>query len=221
MLILRFILGLIVFGLIMNQAEACGSHVQVVEPVYITDLKSVGSGHEGSSPSLDTINAAGQDSPKGASTSPSIGLVSRTGEIKEDTLPAELAPAAPYSKWWVTMPITSWHKENKDYNERNWGIGLEYKQTDSWSWVGGTYRNSFYKQSYYLGGVYAPLAFEMREVNITLGLLLGFFSGYDNKIVFLTPPVVQVEVFKKWGGDILMGDGFVGFSLKFNKGVLE
>ena len=178
---LRFLLFLILFSLIINQAEACGQNpVRVAESVDVTDLKSVGLGHEGSTPSLDTI-----------------------------------------SKWWVTMPITSWHKENKDYNERNWGIGLEYKQTDSWSWVGGTYRNSFYKQSYYLGGVYAPLAFEMREVNITLGLLLGFFSGYDNKIVFLTPPVVQVEVFKKWGGDILMGDGFVGFSLKFNKGVLE
>jgi hypothetical protein len=39
--------------------------------------------------------------------------------------------------------------------------------------------------------------------------------------MFLTPPVIQIEAFKKWGGDFLIGDGFVGFSFKFNKGILE
>jgi hypothetical protein len=125
------------------------------------------------------------------------------------------------SKWWVTVPITSWHKEDKDYNERNWGIGLEYVVSPSWSLVGGTYRNSFYKQSYYAGSVWTPLQFEIQEVTIKGGLLLGFFSGYENKVMFLTPPVIQVEAFKKWGGDLVIGDGFVGFSFKFNKGILE
>jgi hypothetical protein len=125
------------------------------------------------------------------------------------------------SKLWVTVPITSWHKEDKDYNERNWGIGLEYVVSPSWSLVGGTYRNSFYKQSYYAGGVWTPLKFEIQEVTIKGGFLLGFFSGYENKVMFLTPPVIQIEAFKKWGGDFLIGDGFVGFSFKFNKGILE
>lgn len=125
------------------------------------------------------------------------------------------------SKLWVTVPITSWHKEDKNYNERNWGLGLEYDVSPSWSFVGGTYRNSFYKQSYYAGGVWTPLKFEIQEVTIKGGFLLGFFSGYENKVMFLTPPVIQVEAFKKWGGDLVIGDGFVGFSLKFNKGILE
>lgn len=170
-----------VLALILPEAWADTSQVQVVEQVYTTDLKSVGYSHEGSIPSLDTN----------------------------------------ISKWWVTLPLTSWHKEDKDYNERNWGIGLEHKQTESWSWVGGTYRNSFYEQSYYAGGVWTPLKFEIQEVTIKGGFLLGFFSGYENKVMFLTPPVIQIEAFKKWGGDFLIGDGFVGFSFKFNKGILE
>ena len=207
MIILRVTLCLILFSLIINQAEACGqSPVRVAESVDARDLKSLDIGHEGSTPSLDTINAP---------------CVEEACSDRISNPQSELRLGASPSKWWVTMPLTSWHKENKDYNERNWGIGLEHKQTETWSWVGGTYRNSFYKQSYYLGGVYAPLKLEIREVNIKLGLLLGLFSGYENKIVFLTPPVIQVEAFKKWGGDLLIGDGFVGFSLKFNKGVLE
>ena len=184
MMLLRFILGLIAFGLIMNQSEACGQNpVRVAESADAPDLGSDAARHEGSTPSLDT------------------------------TLQAPMERQ--HSKWWVTIPVTSWHKEDKDYNERNWGLGLEHKQTETWSWVGGTYRNSFYKQSYYLGGVYAPLKFEIQEVNVKLGLLLGLFSGYENKILFHTPPVIQVEAFKKWGGDLLIGDGFVGFSFKF------
>src|SRR3990167_2624748 len=102
MILLRFILGLIAFGLIMNQAEACGqTPVRVVESVDTRDLKfassfgaqaSVDIGHEGSTPSSDTIN-----------------------------------------RWWVTMPITSWHKEEKPYNEKNLGIGFEYKFNNNYS----------------------------------------------------------------------------------------
>jgi hypothetical protein len=135
------------------------------------------------------------------------------------------------SDWWLVIPSTSWHESKKPYNEDNWGLGFEYVTSPSWSFVGGTYPNSFKERTFYLGGVYAPafLQLQTREILFKPGILAGYFTGYEHgRAIPIVSPSLQIEIEKKIGIGVLFGcdnfkckDGFIGFSLKFNKGIME
>ena len=153
----------------------------------------------------------------------------REGSIPSSTtnagVPKELA-----NPWWIIVSGRSWHEVDKAYEETNWGLGFEYKHNSRWSTVGGTYRNSFREQTYYLGEVYSPnfLQFHIREIHIKPGLLAGLLTGYANRVVVAVLPTLQVEISEKIGMDVLFGckdlkckEGVIGLSFKFNKGVLE
>ena len=126
------------------------------------------------------------------------------------------SPSLGTNKWWLTVPATSWHASKRRYNEDNWGIGLEYKTTNKWSMLAGTYQNSYNKQTLYLGANYTPWSFQWKNLNLNLGGTLFVASGYKSNLVILPIPTVQMEVDKKVGVDFFVGSSFIGFSLKFN-----
>jgi hypothetical protein len=65
---------------------------------------------------------------------------------------------------------------NKDFNSFNYGFGAEYQFSSVASLTAGTYRNSHYHQSNYIGAYWRPIAIGP----IHLGVVAGGFNGYTN-----------------------------------------
>ncbi|WP_254598321.1 hypothetical protein [Polynucleobacter arcticus] len=65
---------------------------------------------------------------------------------------------------------------NQDFNSFNYGFGAEYKFSSVTSLTAGTYRNSHYHQSNYIGAYWQPIAIGP----IHVGVVAGGFNGYPN-----------------------------------------
>jgi hypothetical protein len=89
-------------------------------------------------------------------------------DVIEPTLKNEL---------WLNPGLLSYHfDQDKDFNGFNYGIGGEYKFSSVASVTVGTFRNSNYDQSNYIGAYWQPVA--IGRVNI--GFVAGAFNGYPN-----------------------------------------
>jgi hypothetical protein len=88
-----------------------------------------------------------------------------------------LVESAPKSELWLNPGLLSYHfDQNKNFNSINYGFGAEYKFSTVASLTVGTYRNSYYRQSNYIGGYWQPLAIGP----IHIGVVAGGFNGYSN-----------------------------------------
>ncbi|HDR9236665.1 TPA: hypothetical protein QDB43_000350 [Burkholderia vietnamiensis] len=69
-------------------------------------------------------------------------------------------------------------KKEYDFNENNWGGGLEYTN-DVVGVMAGYYRNSLRDPSWYVLGRYTPLQFDLTSKDrLNLGIVAGALSGY-------------------------------------------
>ena len=76
---------------------------------------------------------------------------------------------------WISATTRSYHADREaGFNERNWGIGAEYELAPEWRAIGGTYKNSVFRRSNYVGLHWTPLRFG----NWRLGAIGGAVSGY-------------------------------------------
>jgi len=92
---------------------------------------------------------------------------------------------------WITASVASYHFDrSKDYNERNWGLGLERAVSENARLVAGAYRNSFYRTSAYAGIVYAPL----RVGVLSAGVVAGLVTGYQHTVSLGLAPTVLIEL---------------------------
>jgi hypothetical protein len=55
---------------------------------------------------------------------------------------------------WVNFGGLSYHIPAKNYNDANYGFGVEHALNDKWGVVAGTYYNSLRVQAYYVGARY-------------------------------------------------------------------
>lgn len=74
------------------------------------------------------------------------------------------------------------------YNETNVGLGVEQRLTADFSLNAGYYRNSFYKDTFYLGGSYTPLHLGP----VGLGTSFARVTGYQ-EIKWAVVPTIQYE----------------------------
>ena len=97
---------------------------------------------------------------------------------KATLLIALLCPVlATAGELWGTMMVGSKHlNTDRTYNERNFGLGLEYRLSDDWALVAGRYKNSVYGHSTYLGAAYTPLALSPW---LRAGIVAGAVNGYE------------------------------------------
>lgn len=80
------------------------------------------------------------------------------------------------SELWLNPGLLSYHfDQSKDFNAANYGFGGEYRFSSVASVTVGTYRNSNYHQSNYIGAYWQPIA--IGPVN--MGLVAGGFNGYS------------------------------------------
>lgn len=89
----------------------------------------------------------------------------------------EIIEPADKSEIWLNPGMYSYHFDrNKDFNSVNYGFGAEYKFSTVASVTAGTYRNSHYHQSSYIGAYWQPIAIGP----IHIGVVAGGFNGYPN-----------------------------------------
>ena len=110
-------------------------------------------------------------------------------------------PSDKNSKLWITTGFFSYHPNREaHYNERNTGIGMEYRFDEDQALALGHYKNSIRRESTYLQYVYTPL----KIGNIGLGGAVGIVDGYPRlrhgKFSPVLMPVANMT-FKVFGYD--------------------
>jgi hypothetical protein len=119
---------------------------------------------------------------------------------------------------WLVASVASHHYgkgSDKDYEQRNWGLGCEHRLTKNLDFVAGFYRNSVRIDSTYVGVVYAPLRFEM----LRFGLATILVSGYEREPIKAAFPVASIEG-RRMGANLLLvpqtssNVGAIGLQLK-------
>ena len=94
------------------------------------------------------------------------------------TAPVEAGELFPKSSW-INLGMYSFHgKEDVPLNNENYGFGLEYKYTPTQSITAGTFKNSDFEQSRYLGWYWLPLEWK----SLRFGGILGIIDGYSKAL---------------------------------------
>ena len=100
-----------------------------------------------------------------------------TSCIGETYGPVEIIAPTEKNTLWINPGLYSYHfDQSKDFNSVNYGIGVEYQFSSVASLTIGTYRNSYYQTSNYVGAYWQPLAIGPFHV----GVVAGGFNGYSN-----------------------------------------
>lgn len=116
---------------------------------------------------------------------------------------------------WLVISGASHHFGPGKYNETNTGLGVEINVNEDLSVLAGGYRNSYEKESYYLGAGYTPI----RIGQIRLGAVAGLFTGYVKKVTPVAMGLIAWEG-NKYGLNLLYlpkyrdFDGLVAAQLK-------
>ena len=102
---------------------------------------------------------------------------------------AESAP-----KTWVTVGGVSRHFDRaKNFNEQNFGLGVERDITPDIRLIGGFYKNSVRRQTFYGGLAYTPTSI----AGARAGVIVGAANGYPNRngggVFPIVSPVLMIE----------------------------
>jgi hypothetical protein len=87
----------------------------------------------------------------------------------------------------IVMHLTSKHISEKKYNEVNPGIGLRYQGV-----IAGIYKNSFYRNSAYVG---IEKSLDLGKY-VAVGFDAGFVTGYAIRVAPFVSPNIRVIVGK-------------------------
>lgn len=78
---------------------------------------------------------------------------------------------------WLNPGLGSYHfDQSQDFNAANYGFGGEYQFSSVASITAGTFRNSNYHQSNYIGMYWQPIAIGP----VMIGFVAGGFNGYSS-----------------------------------------
>jgi hypothetical protein len=99
---------------------------------------------------------------------------------------------------WINPGIYSLHFDrDKDLRDDNIGLGVELVLAPEHAVSAGTFINSNRERSRYVAYAWRPLRWELRGVDVALGVVAGAFHGYPNYRDggwFLAPlPLLAVE----------------------------
>lgn len=81
------------------------------------------------------------------------------------------------SRLWINPGFYSLHFDrDKDLEDQNWGLGVEYVLNDQWSLTAGAFRNSDRERSHYVGAYFMPFEWQ----GLKFGAAVGAFDGYPH-----------------------------------------
>ena len=94
---------------------------------------------------------------------------------------------------WLSITTRSYHADrDAHFNERNWGIGVEYGLAPEWRAIAGTFENSVFRRSNYAGVHWTPWQFGDWRLGGIAGLVNGY-PGYQYKYGPILAPVLSWE----------------------------
>ena len=89
--------------------------------------------------------------------------------------PIDVITPVAKSELWLNPGLLSYHfDQSRNFNALNYGFGGEYKFSSVASLTAGTFRNSNYRQSNYIGAYWQPIAIGP----VHIGVVAGGFNGY-------------------------------------------
>jgi hypothetical protein len=122
---------------------------------------------------------------------------------------------------WINPGLYSYHYDNKHLNNENWGIGVEYRYSDTVSVTAGEYKNSANETSHYLSCYWQPFAIGPVKLGATIGAIDGY-SNYKDGAWFLAAIPAATYEGKRFGLNVLLVpnykdtlDGAISFQVKF------
>ncbi len=113
---------------------------------------------------------------------------------------------------YLTVTLASYHfNRDRQYNERNFGLGIERRLSDDWSVSTGFYKNSFYRDSLYALASYTSA----RLAGWRLGVVFGGVTGYNDG---LCPWVTGLATrdFGGFGINVVLGTAGVALQAKYS-----
>jgi hypothetical protein len=130
------------------------------------------------------------------------------------------------SESWLVVTAGSYHTNRdiahaKNFNEANFGVGLEYKLDRNWRLSGGYYKNSYHNDTFYAGAIWLPL--QSQDGVVKAGIQAGLLTGYPQYNRGVGPGAAGVIMFegKKVGLNLMFipaaeksGSSVIGLQLK-------
>ena len=94
-------------------------------------------------------------------------------------------------KLWVVIPLASRHLNppaTPELNQKNLGLGVEYRYSGNTALAAGFFKNSNFKSSGYAGAWYTPFELpRLGPLQPRVGVLGGLASGYGNVLPVVLP----------------------------------
>ncbi|MGR4869065.1 hypothetical protein ACIPRI_09395 [Variovorax sp. LARHSF232] len=85
--------------------------------------------------------------------------------------------ASALSQIWINPGFYSYHFDrDKNLEDANPGLGIEWPINAQWSFTAGAFRNSDRERSNYIGAYFMPFEWQ----GVKFGAALGVFDGYPN-----------------------------------------
>lgn len=94
---------------------------------------------------------------------------------------------------WFVANTMSHHLSEQKFNEKNYGLGLEYHFTDDVFVMAGKYKNSVDKKSAYALGAWTPLRFGRVGIGIAAGAVNGYPALNNGKVAPIAAGIIRVE----------------------------
>jgi len=96
----------------------------------------------------------------------------------------------------LTLPVASYHLDRtQGYNERNYGVGIEYTVATDLRLKLDDYKNSFNRNSIVAGAIYTPLDVKVAHLGAILAVVNGY-AMHNNGGFF--PALIPVISFDRW-----------------------
>jgi hypothetical protein len=106
---------------------------------------------------------------------PCLLLVFSRNGVADSFGPIDVIAPVAKSELWLNPGLLSYHfDQNRNFNALNYGFGGEYKFSSVASLTAGTFRNSYYRQSNYIGAYWQPISIGP----VHIGIVAGGFNGY-------------------------------------------
>lgn len=102
-----------------------------------------------------------------------------------------LATSFAFADTWISATTVSYHLDrNRNFNEVNPGLGVEYGITENAKAIAGFYKNSIYKESAYAGAAWTPISIAK---GLRIGVVGGIITGYRLSPAPMLIPVAMLE----------------------------
>lgn len=142
--------------------------------------------------------------------------------------PSLLAPAAQAARLSLDVNVAAYHTQawaRRDLNQRNPGLGVEWRYQPDASFLAGFYRNSYDRTSAYVLGAWTPLRASALDLRVRAGLVGGVLTGYRRDEVPVEPlaagGLLTLRVAQGVGANLVIvppvgsNGGFIGLQIVF------